>query len=197
MQEPTRRLRYNVAVSLDGYIAPLNESTDWIIHDENIDFKTLYSQFDTFVMGRKTYECMFSMGVQNPLRNREKESLIVFSRTLESKDHPAVTIVSDDFTGYVAELKHGRGRDIWLMGGGQLVGPCLDAGVLDSVETAIMPVILGKGIRMVQGLTHTPTRGFKLDLVDCKKMETSGIVMCKYNLRRQMAASLGEAFSAS
>lgn len=193
MNERTRRLRYNVAISLDGFIAPPDESTDWIVEDDNIDFDALYAQFDTFVMGRKTYQCMFAMGEQNPLRKHDKESLIVFSRTLKREDHPGVTLVSADFTGYIAELKNGEGRDIWLLGGGQLAGPCLDAGILDTVETAIMPVLLRKGTRMLEESGLTPLGGFKLELVESKTMEMSGIVMCKYIVSRQMAASLGEA----
>ncbi|KAK7458316.1 AFUA_2G17970 family ergot alkaloid biosynthesis protein [Colletotrichum acutatum] len=168
MKEPQRRLRYNVAISLDGFIAPPDGSTDWIVQDDNIDFQALYAQFDTFVMGRKTYQCMFAMGEQNPLRKYPKQTLVVVSRTLSSDDHPGVTIVSHNFTGYVADLKNAEGRDIWLMGGGQLAGPCLDAGILDSVETAIMPVMLRKGTRMLPDSALTPLGGFKLELVDCK-----------------------------
>ncbi|KAK1516822.1 riboflavin biosynthesis protein RibD domain-containing protein [Colletotrichum costaricense] len=195
MKEPQRRLRYNVAISLDGFIAPPDGLTDWIVQDDNIDFHALYAQFDTFVMGRKTYQCMFAMGEQNPLRQYPKQNLVVVSRILRSDDHPAVTIVSHNFTGYVADLKNAEGRDIWLMGGGQLAGPCLDAGILDSVETAIMPVMLRKGTRMLPDSALTPLGGFKLELVDCKKLDTSGIVNCKYNVSRRMAASLGEALS--
>ncbi|KAK1545815.1 riboflavin biosynthesis protein RibD domain-containing protein [Colletotrichum paranaense] len=184
MKEPQRRLRYNVAISLDGFIAPPDGSTDWIVQDDNIDSQALYAQFDTFVMGE-----------QNPLRRYPKQKLVVGSRTQRSDDHPSVTIVSHNFTGYVADLKNVEGRDIWLMGGGQLAGPCLDAGILDSVETAIMPVMLRKGIRMLPDSALTPLGGFKLELVDCKKLDTSGIVNCKCNVSRGMAASLGEALS--
>ncbi|KXH66680.1 riboflavin biosynthesis protein RibD domain-containing protein [Colletotrichum salicis] len=195
MKETQRRLRYNVAISLDGFIAPPDGSTDWIVQDDNIDFQALYAQFDTFIMGRKTYQCMFAMGEQNPLRRYPKQNLVVVSRTLRTENHPSVKIVSQNFTGYVADLKNTEGRDIWLMGGGQLAGPCLDAGILDSVETAIMPVMLRKGIRMLPDSALTPLGGFKLELVDCKKLDTSGIVNCKYNVSRGMAASLGEALS--
>ncbi|GKT52981.1 dihydrofolate reductase [Colletotrichum tofieldiae] len=193
MKEPLRRLRYNVAISLDGFIAPPDGTSNWIVHDDNIDFNALYEQFDTFVMGRKTYECMFGMGEQNPLRKYRKECLVVISQTLKSERHPRVTIVSDGFIEYIVDLKNTEGRDIWLMGGGQLAGPCLDAGILDSVETAIMPVMLRKGARMAEKSLLTPLGGLKLELVDCRQLETSGIVMCKYNVGRRMAASLGEA----
>ncbi|KAF9875451.1 bifunctional deaminase-reductase domain protein [Colletotrichum karsti] len=195
MKEPTRRLRYNVATSVDGFIAPPDGSTGWIVQDSNVDFDRRYAQFDTFVMGRKTYECMFAMGEQNPLKKQPKENLIVFSQTLKSEEHPDVTVVSEDVIGYVAELKSHEGRDILLMGGGQLAGRCLKAGMLDSVEAAIMPVMLGKGTRMLEETPLTPHGGFKLEMVDSEKLESSGILMCKYNVSRGMACSLGEALT--
>ena len=53
-----RRVRYSVAMSLDGYIAGPNGEADWIVHDPDIDFAALFSEFDTFLIGRKTYEAM-------------------------------------------------------------------------------------------------------------------------------------------
>ena len=55
---PRRRLRYQVASSLDGFIATEDGGYDWIPMDPEIDFGALFAQFDTLVMGRKTYEMM-------------------------------------------------------------------------------------------------------------------------------------------
>ncbi|KAK1573644.1 riboflavin biosynthesis protein RibD domain-containing protein [Colletotrichum navitas] len=192
MKERPRRLRYHVAISLNGFIVPSDGKAGLMVHENIIFFDALYAQCDTFVMGRKTYECILSMGEHNPLQKYSKESLVVASKTLKREHHPGVTIVSEDFIGYIANLKKSDGRDIWLMGG-QLVGPCLDAGILDSVETAIMPMMLGKGARLVGESGLAPLGGIRLELVDCREWETSGIIMCKYNVGRQMAASLGEA----
>ncbi|KAK1967070.1 riboflavin biosynthesis protein RibD domain-containing protein [Colletotrichum sublineola] len=193
MNKPSRRLRYNVAISLDGFIVPLDEKKVWIVHDNGTFFDALHAQCDTVVMGRKTYDCMCSMGEHNPLQRYSKESLVVVSKTLRSEHHPRVTIVSENFIRYVTDLKNTGGRDIWLMGGGQLAGPCLDAGILDTVEAAIMPLMLRKGGRMAGESVLTPLGGVKLELVDCSQWETSGIVVCKYKVSRQMVASLGDA----
>lgn len=56
----TRRIRYQVACSLDGYIADEQGGADWIVHEPTIDFAELFAQFDTFLMGRKTYEGMLA-----------------------------------------------------------------------------------------------------------------------------------------
>ncbi|KAK2052616.1 riboflavin biosynthesis protein RibD domain-containing protein [Colletotrichum caudatum] len=191
--EPPRRLRYNVAISLDGFIVPPGGTRGWIAHDNSISFDDICLQFDTLVMGRKTYECMLNMGGHYLLQKYTKENLVVVSKTLKSEHHPRITIVSEEFTGYIAGLKNGDGRDIWLVGGGQLVGPCLDAGILDTVETAIMPLMLRKGERMIGEPAPRRFGEIRLDLVDCRQRGTGGIVVCKYNVSRQMAASMEEA----
>ncbi|SCN70900.1 uncharacterized protein FFE2_02161 [Fusarium fujikuroi] len=87
------RLRYNVAASLDGYIASPDGSTTWIIEDPTIDFPALHAEFDHFIMGRKTYEVMQSFGADNPLSKRPKESVIVASRTMSQHNFPDVTVI--------------------------------------------------------------------------------------------------------
>jgi len=57
-----RRVRYVVAMSLDGYIAGPNGEADWIIMDPDIDFGALFEQFDTFLLGRRTFEGMAGTG---------------------------------------------------------------------------------------------------------------------------------------
>ena len=75
----TRRLRYQVAVSLDGFIAGPNGDYDWIVMDPAIDFAALYAEFDTAVMGRKTYEVLTAQGGHGAMPGLD---VVVFSRTL-------------------------------------------------------------------------------------------------------------------
>lgn len=141
----TRRIRYQVACSLDGYIAGPNGEYDWIAVDPEIDFDALYSQFDTFLMGRKTYEASRQF-----LDGRE---VVVVSRTLRPADHPQVRIVAGDVRGAVDDLRAGAGKDIWLYGGGELFATLLANGQVDTVEPAIIPIVLGDGVPMVPGGT--------------------------------------------
>jgi dihydrofolate reductase len=105
-----RRLRYNCAATLDGFIADPDGGYGWIVEDASIDFDALYAQFDSFVMGRKTWEVMQALGEANPLRGRR---VIVASRTLDAAAHPDLTVVADDIAGHVAALKaEPAGRDI-------------------------------------------------------------------------------------
>ena len=113
-----RKIRYVVAMSVDGYIAGPNGEANWIGTDPEVDFPALWSQFDTLLMGRKTYEAATQ-------RLGEKTfagvTSIVFSRTMKAQYRPGVTIISDLTADWVKALKNQSGKDIWLFGGERLV----------------------------------------------------------------------------
>ncbi|UPK95299.1 hypothetical protein LCI18_006234 [Fusarium solani-melongenae] len=175
------QLRYNVATSLDGYIASPGGSADWIVDDPTIDFKALYGEFDFFVMGRKTYETMLSLGgpTKNPLSNRPKERVIVASQSLKPEDFPDITILSTNVLEFIRQLKLGTGKDIWLMGGSNLATQCMHAGLIDTVEAALMPVVLGNGIKLMEAIGSTENLPVRLNLLGSEPLE-SGIIMTRY-----------------
>jgi hypothetical protein len=109
-----RRLRYQVAVSLDGFIAGPNGEYDWIVIDPAVDFAALFREFDTAVMGRKTYDLLTAQGGDGAMPGLD---VVVFSRTLPPTARPGVRIFNDDPREIVAALKAKPGRDIWLFGG--------------------------------------------------------------------------------
>jgi dihydrofolate reductase len=170
----SRRLRYQVAMSLDGFIAGPNGEFDWIVMDPAIDFAALYAEFDTAVMGRKTYEVMTAQGGHGAIPGLD---VVVFSRTLPAATYPGVRIVNGDPRETVAELKAKSGRDIWLYGGGSLFRSLLDAGLVDTVEPAVIPVLLGAGIPLLP-----PGGRAKLVLADQKTLPKSGILALAYSI---------------
>lgn len=167
-----RRIRYHVAASLDGYIAGPNGEADWIIMDPDIDFGELFNQFDTFLMGRGTFE---SMVRQQGSAAMPGMKVIVFSRTLRKEDYPDVTIVAEPSEKVLTALRNESGKDIWLFGGGSLFRSLLEIRMVDTVEIAVIPVLLGGGIPLLP----TPAARTKLKLTGHRVYKT-GIVLLEY-----------------
>lgn len=171
-----RKIRYCVAASLDGYIAGPNGEADWIVMDPDIDFNAIFSQFDTFLLGRKTFEMMIKSGQGG---SSPGTKTFVFSKTLRQSDHPDVTIVSDNAEKILSELRKQPGKDIWLFGGGNLFRSLLAAGLVDAVEVAVVPVLLGKGMPLLP----SPAKQAKLQLTGHKIYSKSGIVSLEYAVK--------------
>ena len=170
----SRRLRYQVAATLDGFIADPNGGYDWIVGDPAIDFEALYAEFDTVVMGRKTYELVASQEGGDAMPGME---VIAFSRTLRPTTHRGVRVTDEDPVAVVKALKSKKGRDIWLFGGGALFRTLLDAHLVDTVEIAVMPVMLGVGIPLLP-----PGGSVRLVLADQKTLPRSGVMMLAYSV---------------
>src|SRR5688572_28986407 len=140
-----RRVRFSVAMSLDGYIAGPKGESDWIVMDPDIDFGALFKEFDTVLLGRKTYEATRGQEGGEGMPGMQS---YVFSCTLRQADCPGVK-VSDNPRQTVSELKAAQGKDIWLFGGGSLFRSLLDLGLVDAVEVAVIPVLLGGGVPLL------------------------------------------------
>ena len=133
-------------MSLDGYIAGPNGEYDWIVMDPEIDFSGMMKQFDTFLIGRKTFDAMKRMG--NAGKSSKGITNIVCSRTLKPSDYPKVRIEADA-ERVVKELKHKPGKDIAIFGGGELFRSLLAVGLVDRLEMSVIPVLLGGGIPLL------------------------------------------------
>jgi dihydrofolate reductase len=172
-----RKVIYGGAMSLDGYIAGPNGEHDWILMDPDMDFAAFAARFDTYLIGRKTFEVMRRMGsggesvpgIQN----------IVFSRTLRQSDYPSITI-SADAQSVVTELRTRPGKDIALFGGGELFRSLLAAGLVDGVGVSLIPVLLGGGVPLLP----PPAARTILRLRKQRLYEKTGTVGLEYDIER-------------
>lgn len=169
-----RRVRYQVACSLDGYIAGPDDDFSWITPEPTFDFDELYAQFDTLLMGRRTYEIVRATG--ETFRGKE---VLVASRTLAPDHHPGIEVVRDGLEERIRELRGRSGGDIWLYGGGELFSQVLAWGLVDSVEPAIVPILLGDGVPLLP----SPAVSRRLTLVR-HRAYPSGIVVLEYEVRK-------------
>jgi dihydrofolate reductase len=173
-----RKVTFGGATSLDNYLARPDHAVDWLLWcDEAAAVMTAYwKTIDTILMGRKTYEVA--------LRQRKSGAgsrgmkTYVFSRSLPTGSRKGVTIVSEDAAEFVRRLKEEEGKDICLMGGGELAKSLFEAGLIDEIGFNIHPVLLGSGIP----LFHTMSRQIDLELIECKPFK-NGCVMVSYRVK--------------
>jgi dihydrofolate reductase len=171
-----KRVRYSVAMSLDGYIAGSNDEADWIVIDPELDFVELWAQFDTLLMGRRTYEAAVArLGAAAMQRMKT----VVISRTLLQADHPKITIVSELSRDQMLTLRTQSSKDIWLMGGGELFSFLLRMRQVDTVEVTVIPVLLGRGVPFLS--SSDQRTNLKLS---AHKVYPSGMLSLIYEVQR-------------
>lgn len=166
-----RRVRLFIATSLDGLIAGPAHEIDWLFTDQDYGYAAFIASVDTVLMGRRSYDvsCTFA---EWPYPGLEVH---VFSRMPPAPD-PRVRFTAEPVGRVVSRLRATPGRDLWLLGGGELVGSFLDAGVVDEVVIGIHPLFLGGGIPLVPpGSRRTP-----LTLRDVQRFD-SGLVILTYD----------------
>ncbi|HEV7643206.1 MAG TPA: dihydrofolate reductase family protein [Pyrinomonadaceae bacterium] len=181
-----RKIIFGGANSLDNYIARKDDAVDWLMwSDEAAEImKTYWQRFDTMLMGRKTYEVSLKMHPQ-PKKSTKKRSdpyagigSYVFSRTLKPQEHEGVEIIGSNAVEFVKDLKKQKGKDICLMGGGDLARSFFEAGLIDEIGFNIHPVLLGSGIP----LFHEMSRQIDLELLECRPFK-NGCVFVSYRIK--------------
>jgi dihydrofolate reductase len=173
-----RKVVYGGAMSLDGFIAGPKGEYDWIVMDPDIDFATM-ARFDTFLIGRKTFEAMRRMGGGGQAMPGVRS--VLFSRTLQPADCPKSMTLSNDAEAFVKDLRQRPGKDIAIFGGGELFRSLLAAGLVDEVGFAVIPVLLGGGIPMLPAPADRAT----LKLKEHRVYEKTGTVALEYEIVRQ------------
>lgn len=145
-----RKLVLFIATSLDGYIATTNDSLEWLFQVEgegDNGYSEFYETVDTVMMGRRTYEWLLRQELEEfPYKNKE---CYVFTRSSMEKDEN-VTFINEEIFPFINKLKHQEGKNIWIVGGGNLLHPFMKEKLIDELIVTIAPVIIGKGIPLFQ-----------------------------------------------
>jgi dihydrofolate reductase len=180
-----RTLTYGGAVSLDGFLAGENASIDWLHFSKDVQqvMTDYWKDVDTILMGRKTYAVSVAKNPKKGQREtRAKPAMrtYVFSRTLTGIDEPGIQLVASDAIEFVRHLKREAGKDICLMGGGELAQSLLAAGLVDQIGLNIHPILLGSGIPTFRD----PGQRIKLILRECRTLE-GGCILANYEVLRE------------
>ncbi|HKW57120.1 MAG TPA: dihydrofolate reductase family protein [Candidatus Acidoferrum sp.] len=163
-----------VAVSLDGYIARKNGAVDWLATDPQFDWGSYVQPFDVLVAGRKTLD--IPEGHKGGTGPWGKMDCYIFSRSKSPGKRGSVEYVNQLPSKLIRKIREQPGKDIWLMGGGELAREFLKEDLVDRMDLGIMPVLLGEGIPLFpQGF---PQRNFVLEKFQTYK---NGMVRAVYS----------------
>lgn len=144
-----RRIILYIATSIDGYIATPDGGVEWLNEIPNPNktdhgYNTWLNSIDTVLMGGRTYHEIIGYGVAWPYK--DKIAYVVSRRDSNVTPNENVHFITEDIIARISELKAETGKDIWLVGGGELTTILLNANLIDEMRLCIAPVILGQGI---------------------------------------------------
>jgi dihydrofolate reductase len=149
-----RKIKLYIAISLNGKIAKSNGSVEWLESipmptDSDYGYTEFYNSIDTTIQGNNTYKQIVGWGIEFPYKDK-KNYVLTTDETL--KDNDDVTYIAKDHLTHIKKIKEQEGKDIWLIGGGQINALILDAKLLDEVHVHVMPIILDEGIELTSAL---------------------------------------------
>jgi len=174
---------YYVASSIDGFIAPIDGSLDWLSPfsgtDEDHGYADFYASVDALVVGARTYEQMLGFG---EWPHQDRPVTVMSSRALPTAG-TGITVSPQGPTAVVDRLASEGHRRIWLIGGGALASSFAEEGLIDEYVISYVPVLLGAGIGLLGG--HGEMRA--LELIDAQSF-ADGIVQCRYLQTRDAAS---------
>lgn len=148
-----RKIKLYIATSIDGYIAEPDGGLDWlsgypITPEFNYGYDEFFNSVDTVIMGGKTYRDILNMDVIYPYQ--DKISYIVTRNKTEVQEE-RVHFISKNIIETISKLREAKGKDIWLVGGGEIITMLLNEDLIDEMIITIIPIVLGKGLPLFAG----------------------------------------------
>lgn len=145
-----RKVKLFIASSLDCYIAREDGGIDWLYTDADYGYAKFYDSIDTIIVGRKSYDQSLTFDIY-PYKGKK---VYVFTRKKVRKNNNEQDIeyIDTNIQDFVTSLTQSIGKDIWLLGGGEIVSVLLNAGLVDEIILSIHPIILGTGIPLLRNI---------------------------------------------
>jgi len=174
-----RKIVYDVAVSLDGFISHEDGSVAGFLADgpHVADYFARLQGYDTVLMGRSTYEWGYAMGLAPGRRAYPHMRHYIFSTTLRLGADAEVEVVARDAPAAVARLREEPGGDIYLCGGGAFAGFLLDHGLVDQLVLKVNPIVFGHGVRLFGASTRKVGTALRSAM-----SYPNGVVLSRYDL---------------
>jgi dihydrofolate reductase len=170
-----RKILLGLGISLDGYIARRDGSVDFLFMPKDYSMAEFFSTIDTAIMGRKTYDVAKATG--GGFGGTVK--YFVMSRQLPAGEREGLIFTRESPRELATRIRRHQGKDIWLMGGGELARDFLKNDLVDELYLGIVPVLLGEGIPLFP--SGFPQREFTL--VENKTF-SRGLIALKYRRKR-------------
>jgi dihydrofolate reductase len=183
-----------LGISLDGYIARPNGAVDFLFMPKDYSMGPFFTTVDTAIMGRKTLDAAVKMSggsykaIEKQFASTGRATgssmkAYVLSRTLPPGERHGLVFVNQSPVELIGEIRKLPGKNIWLMGGGELAREFLKADLVDEVYIGVVPVLIGEGIPLFPA--GFPER--KFELIE-NKTYTKGMIALKYGRDRAVAA---------
>ena len=153
-----RKVILGLGISLDGYIARPNGAVDFLFMPKDYSMAPFFATIDTAIMGRKTLDAALKMGGGS--FGGSSMTTYVFSRSQPASERSNLVFINEAPAAFVRRLRKRPGKNIWLMGGGELARDFLKDDLVDELYLGIVPVLLGEGIPLFP--SGFPQRNFTL-----------------------------------
>jgi dihydrofolate reductase len=173
-----RKVILGLGISLDGYIARLDGSVDFLFMPKDYSMGPFFRTIDTAIMGRKTYEVGLKMGGAGSFGSYSM-TFYVMSRSLPPGERTGVTFTNQSPAALITQIRKRPGKEVWLMGGGELARDFLKADLVDELYLGVVPVLLGEGLPLFP--RGFPQRNFAL--LENKSF-SKGLIALKYKRLR-------------
>src|SRR5262245_14425661 len=174
-----RKVVLGLGISLDGYIARPNGAVDFLFMPKDYSMAPFLPSVDTAILGRKTYVVARRMAGGSTAGSFGPIAAYVMSRSLPAGEREGITFTPRTPAALVRAIRKRPGKDIWLMGGGELARAFLKADLVDELHLGIIPTLIGKGIPLFPA--GFPQRDFKL--IE-NKTYSKGLIALRYRRAR-------------